>query len=326
MSKNEANVTYIVPVYNAGSSIERCIASLFAQTSDAWEALFIDDGSTDDSYERLRQYAAGHPDKIRVLVQENAGVAKTRMRGIREAATEYVAFIDQDDFIDPDYTETLLDTIIANGADIVISGHRRVDDVRTIYTTCYKDSSDLSKYLAELCWAKLFRRGFLLDNDVRFLTTKIGEDIVFSCSAYLKTNRIVFVDYVGYNWYMNPSSVSNTTQRGLQEDCDILEFAQAVDALYDGRDEKNDVFRYYLFSEVVVQLLRSGQKATPERFVEETERIYRWLDVHGYRLEIPWYDKRLSPAKPVRRIGISFFNRLRKLRLTKPFAHVFCRG
>lgn len=326
MSKNEAKVTYIVPVYNAGNSIGRCVASLLAQTSDAWEALFIDDGSTDGSYERLRQHAADHPDKIRALTQENAGVAETRMRGIREAATEYVAFIDQDDFIDPDYTATLLSAAEEAGSDIVISGFRRVNDKKVLYETRYAGSDELAKYLAETCWAKVFKRDFLNENDIRFLSASIGEDIYFNCSAYLKTDRIAFIDYVGYNWYMNPTSVSNTKQRGLQENCDILVLAQALDDLYSGDDAKDDIFRYFVFRDVTVLFLLSGQKASPKRFMEEYRRHFDWIDSHGYQLEIPFYDKRIASEKLHRRLYVSVFNRLRKMHLMGLFARVFCRG
>lgn len=319
-------ITYIVPVYNAGADIERCIESILSQSSDSCESIFIDDGSQDDSLERLKRHASAHPDKIRVISQENAGVAKTRDRGVREAVTKYVAFIDQDDLIDPDYTETLLAAVVESGADMVVSGFRRADDERIYYETRYRDDGGLSKYLAETCWAKVFDRAFLVDNDIRFLSTSIGEDIFFNCSVCLNTDKIAFIDYVGYTWYLNPKSVSSTAQRGLKEGCDLLVLAEALDRLYADSPAKDDIFRYFVFRDVTVLFLLSGQKASPERFKAECQRYYRWLDAHGYQLSIPFYDRRISSEKLYRRLYISVFNRLRRMHLVGLFARVFCQG
>ena len=107
----DKKVTIIIPVYNAGANIEHCIQSILKQTSRDFKVLLINDGSTDDSLIRITEYANRYPDIFKVLTHENMGVVETRHRGIKEADTEYIMFMDNDDFIDNDYVEVLLNEI-----------------------------------------------------------------------------------------------------------------------------------------------------------------------------------------------------------------------
>lgn len=107
----DKKVTIIIPVYNAGANIEHCIQSILKQTSRDFKVLLINDGSTDDSLIRITEYANRYPDIFKVLTHENMGVVETRHRGIKEADTEYIMFMDNDDFIDNDYVEVLFNLI-----------------------------------------------------------------------------------------------------------------------------------------------------------------------------------------------------------------------
>ena len=92
----DKKVTIIIPVYNAGANIEHCIQSILKQTSRDFKVLLINDGSTDDSLIRITEYANRYPDIFKVLTHENMGVVETRHRGIKEADTEYIMFMDND--------------------------------------------------------------------------------------------------------------------------------------------------------------------------------------------------------------------------------------
>ena len=204
----DKKVTIIIPVYNAGANIEHCIQSILKQTSRDFKVLLINDGSTDDSLIRITEYANRYPDIFKVLTHENMGVVETRHRGIKEADTEYIMFMDNDDFIDNDYVEVLLNEIEKTDSDIVITGYRRANFDKVLFTIPAYDD-EWTKYRITAPWARIFRRNFLVENNVRFLKTYIGEDTYFNMNAYLYTNKIHGLDYVGYNWYYNDESVSN---------------------------------------------------------------------------------------------------------------------
>lgn len=100
-------VTFLMPVYNAEQWLDTSIGSLLAQTSGDWRLIAVDDGSTDGSLAKLRQYEA-QDKRISVMTQQNAGPGVARARAIERATTEYVAILDSDDSLSPNYVELML--------------------------------------------------------------------------------------------------------------------------------------------------------------------------------------------------------------------------
>ncbi len=321
---SEKRATVIVPVYNAGDGIYRCINSLLHQNSDAFQVLLINDGSTDNSLEIITRIANDHPDIFKVIDQNNAGVCETRHRGIAESDTEYILFMDNDDYVEPDYIKRLVHEADTSGADIVICGCRRVSEKGVKFVVRPTRQDEFAPYLMTAPWARIFRRQLLIDHDVRFLECSIGEDAYFNLSAYLYTDAIKTIDYVGYNWYYNEESVSNTLQRGLNNECDPLQLLSAISLKYDACGCRNAVFDYFVYRYVVWYLLWSGKTASPERFMEEYRRLFQWLDNHHYSLNIKFYDARIASDKLQNRLAISIFSKLSFLHLVGIFAKLYC--
>ena len=318
----DKKVTIIIPVYNAGANIEHCIQSILKQTSRDFKVLLINDGSTDDSLIRITEYANRYPDIFKVLTHENMGVVETRHRGIKEADTEYIMFMDNDDFIDNDYVEVLLNEIEKTDSDIVITGYRRANFDKVLFTIPAYDD-EWTKYRITAPWARIFRRNFLVENNVSFLKTYIGEDTYFNMNAYLYTNKIHGLDYVGYNWYYNDESVSNVKQRGLKPECDVLVVLNEIDKLY---KEKDEYLNYFVTRHIIWYLLFCGVDATPQRFMEEYKRLFEWLKNQGYKLSIPFYSKKIKSEPFKNRLIISIFNFLSKIGLVSIFTKIYCKG
>lgn len=118
-------VSIVVPIYNTSLYIEKCARSLFEQTHDDIEYIFIDDASTDDSLARLKtllrdNYPQLH-DRVKILCNEqNIGVALTRSLGMKEVTGDYIIQVDSDDWVEPDYVESLLNAAESQGLDVVI--------------------------------------------------------------------------------------------------------------------------------------------------------------------------------------------------------------
>src|SRR4051812_825426 len=115
-------VSVIVPVFDPGEAIDECIASLLAQTMPAGglELIFVDDGSTDGTAERLDALAAGHA-HVRVKHIPNSGwPGRPRNLGMEMARAEFVYFVDNDDWLEPDAVERLHAAAVEDAADIVI--------------------------------------------------------------------------------------------------------------------------------------------------------------------------------------------------------------
>lgn len=120
-------LTIAVPVYNVSKYLNRCLNSLIDQQYDSKEILIINDGSTDDSLEICKNYEEKYS-YIRVINQENKGLAYVRNRCIQEAKGEYISFIDSDDFVLPDLYQNCMDIIEKNNVDILCYGVENIYD------------------------------------------------------------------------------------------------------------------------------------------------------------------------------------------------------
>jgi GT2 family glycosyltransferase len=101
--------TVVMPAYNAERTIGDAIRSVLAQTEPDFELVVVDDGSTDHTGEEVRHFTSDH--RVRLMRQQNAGLAATRNRGLREAGSRYVSFLDADDLLLPTYLATMRDTL-----------------------------------------------------------------------------------------------------------------------------------------------------------------------------------------------------------------------
>ena len=117
---NNPLVSIIVPVYNAQSSVARCLESICAQTWKALEIIVLNDGSKDDSLAICRQFAQKDP-RIIVVDKQNEGLSLTRNVGLQYAHGKYVQFVDSDDHIAPDFTERMVTAAEEHDADLIIS-------------------------------------------------------------------------------------------------------------------------------------------------------------------------------------------------------------
>lgn len=201
----------VVPVYNAGDYLSRCIESLLAQNFTDFEVLLIDDGSTDCSPRICDDYAAQHP-HIRVLHQSNAGVSAARNAGIDLATGQWVCFVDSDDYAD----ENFLAAFAAQGcleADCLnLQGWKTVSNSSGEALRVYRfpdlliDRQNIVRQVAtyrffdnNTPWAKLFNREVLNRHRIRFRTElPVREDIVFVYTYRLYISKIKLIDASAY--------------------------------------------------------------------------------------------------------------------------------
>ena len=118
-------VSIIVPIYNAQKTIARCIESILNQDYTDFELLLIDDGSKDDSG-NICDFYAGQDERVRVIHKENGGVSVARNLALEEAEGEYLQFLDADDWITPNATRLLVESMEQNQCDMAIADFYRV--------------------------------------------------------------------------------------------------------------------------------------------------------------------------------------------------------
>lgn len=117
-------VSVIIPVYNAGEFLERCLDSLIAQTHKDWEAICINDGSRDNSGEILDRYAV-MDSRFKVVHKVNEGVSAARNTALEKASGEYISFVDSDDFLHPQCFEICVGLMEKDGTDLAAFTYSR---------------------------------------------------------------------------------------------------------------------------------------------------------------------------------------------------------
>jgi len=292
-----------------------------AQNHHDIEVIAINDGSTDDTFEILKQYERAH-DNFVLLDQPDIGVARTCNRGISVATGEYVVVVDSDDYIDSDF----LDVYLANahpGCDVVIGGWRRAtNEGRLIYERHLKGSR-WETYINIYPWSKLYRREFLLANKIEFLDYGIGEDVYFTFCLKAHHARVRVISYVGYTWTHVTTSISNTAHKGLNSDLDVLYLLNKVNDLF---RTKPELLKYYFRRFAVWWLLYSGRDASSATFIAEHDRVMNWIRDHDVATKLTPFSKRLVGERLFERALVAGFSVIERLHLLPLFASVYCRG
>jgi glycosyltransferase involved in cell wall biosynthesis len=202
-------VSVVVPVYNPGPNMDDLVESVLHQSlpTSEYEAIFVDDGSTDGSGERLDELTAAH-DHIRVEHIPNSGwPGKPRNIGTDLARGEFVLYVDNDDWIGPEALERLYDRAITDEADIVVGkvvGHGKSVPKELFKENRSNVSLEWEPLIRLLSPHKLFRKAFLTEHGIRFPEGKRRlEDHVFVMNAFFATDRIsILADYPCYHWML----------------------------------------------------------------------------------------------------------------------------
>ena len=208
-SQTQPDISVIVPVYNAAATLDRCLGSLLHSRAQALEIICVNDGSTDDSASVLDTWAGKDP-RIKVYTQANAGVSAARNLGLQHVTGRYLAFVDADDEVTPDYLKNLLTAAEQHKADVVVCGQQQ-------HTTDGRFKSDSLPFTVfpELKPAELVHLPAGVCShlySVNALQTPVGiaqfplgirygEDTAFHFAQYPQCRRAVQIEENGYIIY-----------------------------------------------------------------------------------------------------------------------------
>lgn len=178
-------ISIIVPVYNAESTLNRCIDSIINQSFDDWELLLIDDGSKDQSGKICDEYAT-KDSRIKVFHEENGGVSSARNLGLDNACGTWITFIDSDDWVSFDYLSTFH---IDRECDLIMS-YYTAEGWKEWISEPYKDfiyrRKEMGDFLSDCLmktifpFGKMFKYSIIEDNKLRFdVNICYGEDTLF---------------------------------------------------------------------------------------------------------------------------------------------------
>lgn len=226
-------LSVIIPVYNAGDYLKKCLDSILCQRAEEFELILVDDGSRDGSGAVCDEYAAKDP-RVRVIHKENGGQVGARRMGIHAAAGEYIGYVDADDAVRPDWLETI-GACLREGEwpDILAFGiaehseegtkdtvsdlpegrydRRRLEREVFPYAVCDRRRVYTSQLIFPVAWNKVYKRELLLEHCCRDDRIRRGEDTAFVYECLLSANSLYVTHRVLYDYNRAvPTSISGT--------------------------------------------------------------------------------------------------------------------
>ena len=211
-------VSIIMPVYNAEEHLRKALDSIIAQTLQDWELLLVDDGSTDASPRICDEYTAKDV-RIKVIHQQNQGVAMARQAGMRQAKGEYSIHADADDWTEPTMLEELYEKAQSENADIVIADYFVNADGRQAISKQCPSSLEPLQVLEDMfdnklfgaLWNKLIRTELYRTCNARFFVgINHCEDLLICVQLLQNKNfKITYLPKAFYHYCMYPTSITH---------------------------------------------------------------------------------------------------------------------
>lgn len=219
--KMSAKVTYSVSMYNSALYIEKCARSLFEQTLEDIEFIFVDDASTDGSVDAVKKILEDYPQRknqVRFVVHErNMGSAASKRDSYLYAKGEYVIVADSDDYAEKDAAEILYNKAKAEDADLVVCSIYQHFKQNTAVLDFWDNKGDqneaeLRKNMILCCvptglWCHMVRRDLILVDHFVWPTANFAEDVVISVQMACFAKKIAWVDVPLYHYVYTPQSI-----------------------------------------------------------------------------------------------------------------------
>lgn len=276
-------ISVIIPMYNSGSMIKRCLTSVMRQSYKDTEIIVVDDGSTDHGADVVLELAS-KDDRIRYIRQDNGGVSRARNRGLDEANGEWICFIDSDDAVTEDYLSSLYDCIRKTGCDIVMCGYREVrgnrftdvviseEEMNSLKGTLREDFNALRCFVSSPCM-KIFRKDRIEELHLRFREDMVlAEDRYFNNHYYTKCNSVIFINRALYIYYRDNIGLSRAATAACFEN-EMENLAYMVYFMENAKiKHRKTLIAEYICQCIRRYILMPGEKST---WIDSRRRLKR---------------------------------------------------
>ena len=272
----------IIPVYNVAPYLRECLDSVLAQTFTDWEAICVDDGSTDWSGAILDEYAAKDK-RFHIVHKENAGVSVARNLAVEKASGDFIGFVDADDAIAKDWLLHANECIESHDADVVRFEMQRWGGGDLPESEWNNDLNVLSdrkslvewgwtKYLSWNCggpWNVFARHSMVSGQEIFPIGMRMKEDRIFLLNLLMKTSKMVLSDYQGYFYRERENGACGSKRRVP----DVLRYM----------DEIKDIAEKYRVEIERLGLFPTLQRATTLTLVNDIEELLEQGDIAEWR-------------------------------------------
>lgn len=287
----------IIPVYNVEKYLRDCLDSVLAQSYTDWEAVCVDDGSTDSSLEIVKEYNAKDR-RIKVIHKDNGGLSSARNAGIKAAQGEYLIFLDSDDWISEQLLEKVAD--VTKGEDLIcfsgvkyfeadksFSAVEHLSPAEDLTGMQYFDrySMDLKELHFDCTVSRAYRRDYLIESGLLFKVGRLHEDFLFTPQACWYAKRVRVIDECLYYYRIRPGSI--TTSANSKGYFDYIQSNNELAAFFISKDCDKAIAYARICQSYQIFILRSDK--------EKDKAVKRLIDWNSY--------KTVSKNKPRHRLN-----------------------
>lgn len=218
-------LSIIVPIYNVEDYLEECLKSLYNIKNIKLEIILVNDGSKDNSFKIMEKFKEIYPEKTVLINKENGGLSSARNAGMKAAVGEYISFIDSDDFIDVDEFEKFFKEGQKDKLDVMVGNMRYYTPEKTgdslFRSDIVKNSGIVNgidffwnlfqkpKCFREEVVDDIYKREFLVKNNIWFNENIVHEDSEFTPLVYLKAEKVKYIDRAFYFYRQRTGSIMN---------------------------------------------------------------------------------------------------------------------
>ncbi len=278
-------LSVIIPVYNTRKLVRKCIDSILAQKFKGIEIILVDDGSTDDSLEILREYEKKYPESIVVLTKKNGGQGSARNLGLRIAKGDYITFVDSDDTIAEGMYQEMYDMAIKEKCDIVICGvqdYYEKNGYRNNRSLFNKKNIPISEAIVHsipAVWNKIYKKSLFKGENMFFNESNWYEDFPLSMQLLMKAKKVCYIDKPFYQYYHRiRSSIHNDN---IVRNLDIIkDYKEVVNfaTKYNYYNKYDEEIHYLLLKEVYIstinRVIRTNNPASDKRKIIKEIKKY----------------------------------------------------
>lgn len=261
-----SQLTIVLPYYNVGDYIDRCLNSLLNQTNPDFEVFCVNDGSKDHSDEIVKKYSE-LDSRFKRLVKQNGGLSDARNFGLKDVTTKYVMFLDSDDFFEPDLVELCLNKMENEQCDLVIYNYKQlfIRENRSELITekfdsnkIYNPNKDkaLVAHISNAAWNKIYRTELFKSNQIEYPVGYRYEDLGTTFRYLMCCERVGFIDKPLANYLIDrPNNISGASDKKIK---DILSMVELNIGFYQKNNKFNDYYEElkYLSSINCLNMLR----------------------------------------------------------------------
>ncbi len=312
-------VSIIVPVYNSDKYLKKCLDSIQNQTYKNYEAIIINDGSTDNSSKIIQEYI--NDERFKIINQNNHGIGYSRNLGIKKAQGDYICFVDSDDYIELNFLETMLAKIENDNLDIVVCDYienhsdnfQKTIKVCEFQNTTIDDSPDLLININKAPWNKIYKKEII--SNIKFPEKLKYEDTQFICEA-LKDAKIGKNNEFLYHYVIHNESETTTMDEKV---FDIIYIVKNIRNIYKTKTQlKNtiDMLTIQILTTYTIQQRYQKNKFIREQFINE---VFDFLknNIPDYKKNIYFKERGLrgiiEKNKSITLIYCNIYSKLKKM-------------